>query len=249
MALSRLKMAFAFFHKKCIMYLSHSYLLPNQHTYMDRQSQQLVAASVVAFLTSGVITLAGLSTAQTMMPPMDGGTMMQQPSGGSYMPPSGGDMHMAPSGDSSYQQPSGGSSYTQPTSTYTQPSGSTNTYTQPAGGVDYKWDGQTFQKDGAGFQKDGANYQQGKNFRFEGGEKPGKDWSPEKESEMRTKWEKSGGGKFDMGKGGTTAPAGMGNDAHMGDFGDFSGMKGKRSIGVGGGNFEGQGGKIGRAHV
>ena len=128
----------------------------------------------------------------TMSPPPDGST--SYPSGGTSYPSHEG---------SSYTQPAGGSYPSHEGSSYTQPAG--NTYTQPSGDGKIQWDGQTFQKDGAGFQKDGKDYQQhgaGYQFRFEGGEKPGKDWSEGKETEMRQRWEKAGkGGERDVGVG------------------------------------------------
>lgn len=183
---------------------------------MDKQLHQLVVASVVALLTSGTITLVGLSAAEEGMH-MDGGGS-PPPSGGSYSPPpDGGGSYQQPSGGSSYQEPAGGSSYTQPSGgDWSQHSGSpegnwSEHSGQPSGGsANYQggdhtgssgqWgvgvggghrDGAGFQKDGEGFQRHGQNYQKdGAGFQ--------KDW----------------------GRGGTTAPAGMGNESHMGRFGD-----------------------------
>ncbi|MBI2523723.1 hypothetical protein HYW11_00695 [Candidatus Peregrinibacteria bacterium] len=133
---------------------------------MNRQSQQLVVASVVAFLTSGVITLAGLSAAQDSM---HMGTYMEPTGSTSYTPPADG-------GGTTYQEPTNTyhpmDTYTQPAGDFsnysgTQPTGST--FTQPTGDSKIQWDGQTFQKDGADFQMHGAGFQKdGSNFQRDG---------------------------------------------------------------------------------
>ena len=147
------------------------YFLTNIH--MNRQSQQLVVASVVAFLTSGVITLAGLSAAEEMQH-MDVGT--SSPSGStSYTPPAdSGTTYQQPSGDSSYQQPSGGGDMGgmdtfQPVD-HGAPPLFDNTQRQDVGGsMDFQGHGDNFQKDGAGFQRDGMNFQKdGSNFQRDG---------------------------------------------------------------------------------
>ena len=110
-----------------------SHLFPNTHTSMNRQSQQLVVAGVVAFLTSGVITLAGLSTAQMSMPPMDGG------GGGGYMPPAGGG-DMGGGGGFQGGDMQGGGGF-------------------QGDGMDFQRDGATFQKDGAGFRPGAPDFE------------------------------------------------------------------------------------------
>lgn len=127
---------------------------------MNRQSQQLVVASAVAFLTSGVITLAGLSAAQESMPPPPGGDggMMQQP-GGSY------EYHPYEGTSPSYgtSQPYSGSSFQKDGADFQMD------------GANYQKDGFNFQKDGAGFQKDGFNFQKdGAGFHEGAGTFPGR---------------------------------------------------------------------------
>src|SRR3989344_3028616 len=116
-----------------------SHLFPNTHTSMNRQSQQLVVAGVVAFLPSGVITLAGLSTAQMSMPSMDGG------GGGGYMPPAGGGDMGGGGGFQGGDMQGGG--------------GFQGGDMQGGGG--FQGDGMDFQRDGATFQKDGAGFRPG----------------------------------------------------------------------------------------
>lgn len=121
---------------------------------MNKQSQQFVIAGVVAFLTSGVITLAGLSAAQDAMH-MDGG-MMQPPPGGD----SGTQQQFQPMDSGTQQQ------QFQPMDGYHPmdqgaPSMFQGTQENDVSGVkiDFQRDGANFQKDGAGFQRDGMNFQ------------------------------------------------------------------------------------------
>ncbi len=147
---------------------------------MNRQSQQLVIAGVVAFLTSGIITLAGLSTAQVFMPPMDGGGTMIPPrnDGGYTLPTGGGGIGEM----NNYQPPMGGGN------TYMPPAGGgggfqgggmqggggfqgggmpqgnfqgdfQNTMHNADGGVRTMPQQGRFQQDGAGFQRDGMDFQ------------------------------------------------------------------------------------------
>jgi len=128
---------------------------------MNRQSQQLVVASVVAFLTSGVITLAGLSAAQDMNM---GGT--PPPGDGMSMPP--GEMQpMMDTGDPQQFQPMDGyRSMDQGTPPMFQ-----DTQRHEFGDMktDFQMDGPRFQREGDNFQKDGPRFQrEGDNFQKDG---------------------------------------------------------------------------------
>lgn len=165
---------------------------------MNKQFHQLVVASVVALLTSGTITLVGLSAAEDPAMHMEGGT--PPPSGGSYSPPPDSGMYQQPSGGSSYQQPSGGSSYTQPSGDWSQHSG------QPSGGSS-NYQGEWHRGDANMGDRTGSSGNQPRNDAGQWGVGVGGGQH------------EGAGFQKDWGRGGTTAPAGMGNESHMGRFG------------------------------
>lgn len=148
---------------------------------MDKQLHQLVVASVVALLTSGTITLVGLSAADEMQhtmdggstytPPPDSGTSYQQPSGTTYTAPT--NTNTAPvyqdSGTIYHQKPAGDLNRNTSTSTQTQPYGEhrMDSWTNDTKGVtDNTWAPHGGKEElggfkGAGFQKDGAGFHKG----------------------------------------------------------------------------------------
>lgn len=144
------------------------HLFPHTHTYMNRQSQQLVVAGVVAFLTSGIITLAGLSAAQDMNmggtpPPGDNMGGMQQPMMNQQSPME--------------QQPMGGPQPFRPINDYRlidqgTPSTFQGAQEHDIGGVrDFQMDGPNFHPGAGNERGEGGirNFAPGKNVEKAGG--------------------------------------------------------------------------------